>query len=167
MAEALRWSQLPISSGDLAAEIGSAPGGSSQVLLQRGLYVLGIDPAEMDERILEHSSFAHIRMRAAEVKRSEFAQVRWLLADSNVAPAHTLDSVESIVTHNDVHVRGLLLTLKLLDWQLAEQVPEYLERVRSWGYRYVRARQLAFNRQEICFCAMRNRSMRRFKPRHR
>ncbi|MCA9144839.1 MAG: SAM-dependent methyltransferase [Planctomycetaceae bacterium] len=164
LAEALRWSQLPMAKGDLCAEIGSAPGGASQLLLERGMYVLGVDPAEMDEQILANPAFAHIRARASEVKRSEFSRVRWLLADANVAPTHTLDSVEAIVAHDDIHVRGLLLTLKIPDWELVNQIPAYLDRVRSWGFKYVRARQLAFNRQEICVCALKNRSMRRFKP---
>ncbi|MCA9122782.1 MAG: SAM-dependent methyltransferase [Planctomycetaceae bacterium] len=164
LAEALRWSQLPMAKGDLCAEIGSAPGGAAQLLLERGMYVLGVDPAEMDALILANPAFAHIRARAAEVKRSEFSRVRWLFADANVAPNHTLDSVEAIVAHEDIHVRGMLLTLKLPEWDLARQIPTYLERVRSWGYKHVRARQLAFNRQEICVCALRNRSMRRFKP---
>ena len=164
LAEALRWSQLPMAKGDLCAEIGSAPGGASQLLLERGMYVLGVDPAEMDETILANPDFAHLRARAADVKRSEFARVRWLFADANVAPAHTLDSVEAIVAHDDIHVRGMLLTLKLPEWELASQIPAYLNRIRSWGYKYVRARQLAFNRQEICVSALKNRSMRRFKP---
>jgi 23S rRNA (cytidine2498-2'-O)-methyltransferase len=164
LAEALRWSQLPMAKGDLCAELGSAPGGAAQLLLERGMYVIGVDPAEMDEQILENPNFAHLRARASEVKRSEFARVRWLLADANVAPDHTLDSVEAIVAHDDTHVRGLLLTLKLPEWDLASHIPAYIDRVRSWGYKYVRARQLAFNRQEICLCALKNRSMRRFKP---
>ncbi|MEO8496738.1 MAG: SAM-dependent methyltransferase [Planctomycetota bacterium] len=164
LAEALRWSQLPMVAGDLCAEIGSAPGGAAQLLLERGMLVLGIDPAEMDAQILAHPNFAHIRARAAEVKHSEFARVRWLLADSNVAPNHTLDSVEAIVTSDETHIRGLLLTLKLADWSLVSEIPAYLDRVRSWGFKYVRVRQLAFNRQEICVCAIKNRSMRRFKP---
>jgi 23S rRNA (cytidine2498-2'-O)-methyltransferase len=164
LAEALRWSQLPMAKGDLCAELGSAPGGAAQLLLDRGMYVIGVDPAEMDEQILENPNFAHLRARASEVKRSEFARVRWLLADANVAPDHTLDSVEAIVAHDDTHVRGLLLTLKLPEWDLASHIPAYIDRVRSWGYKYVRARQLAFNRQEICLCALKNRSMRRFKP---
>lgn len=164
LAEALRWSQLPMAKGDLCAEIGSAPGGASQLLLERGMYVLGIDPAEMDEQILAHPNFAHIRARAAEVKHSEFSRVRWLLADSNIPPVQTLDDIEPIVTSDETHIRGLVLTLKLADWELAQQIPAYLDRVRSWGYKYVRARQLAFNRQEICVCAIKNRGMRRFKP---
>ena len=41
----------------------------------------------------------------------------------NVAPEYTLDAVESIVTHAEVNIRGLLLTLKLPQWTLAEEVP--------------------------------------------
>ena len=57
----------------------------------------------------------------------------------NVAPAYTLDTVEAIVTHHEVDVRGLLLTLKLPDWKLAAEVPDWLARIRSWGYAEVRA----------------------------
>jgi 23S rRNA (cytidine2498-2'-O)-methyltransferase len=167
MREALAWSQLPVKMGDRCAEIGSAPGGSSQALLEAGLQVVGIDPADMDESLADHPHFTHVRKRAADMKRREFRGVRWLMADSNVAPKHTLDTVEAIVTNGQVHVRGMLLTLKLLDWQLAAMIPEYLARIRSWGFGYVRARQLSFNRQEICVAALRTRSMRREPPRRR
>jgi 23S rRNA (cytidine2498-2'-O)-methyltransferase len=161
MNEALAWSRLPVAPGDRCVEIGSAPGGSCLTLLARGLFVVGIDPAEMDEQVLQHPRFTHVRKRAADLKRREFRGVRWLLADSNVAPAHTLDTVEAIVTHRDVHIRGLLLTLKLPQWELAERIDEYLQRIRGWGYRYVRARQLSYNRREICVVALQRRSLRR------
>ena len=74
-----------------------------------------------------------------------------------------MDTVENIVTNRQVHIRGLLLTLKMPDWNLAEAIPEYLERVRAWGYHYVNARQLAFDRQEICVAALRSRELRRPK----
>lgn len=167
LAEALRWSQIPIAKGDLCAELGSAPGGAAQLLLEKGMFVFGVDPAEMAPEILAHPNFAHIRARAADVRRTEFSRVRWLLSDSIVSPSQTLDAVEAIVTHGETHIRGLLLTLKLSEWELAAELPAYLDRVRSWGYKYVRARQLAFNRQEICVCALKNRSMRRFKPKTR
>jgi 23S rRNA (cytidine2498-2'-O)-methyltransferase len=161
MAEALAWSRLPIAAGDRCVEIGSAPGGSCQALLDRGLLVTGIDPAEMDEALLEEPNFTHIKKRASDMKRREFRGFKWLTADSNVAPNYTLDAVEAIVTHRLINIRGMLLTLKLLNWELAEQIPDYLARIRSWGYHYVTARQLAHNRQEICVLAMRERSMRR------
>jgi 23S rRNA (cytidine2498-2'-O)-methyltransferase len=156
MKEALAWSRMPLHAGDVWAEIGSAPGGASEALLSHGLRVIGIDPAEMDPVVLSNPSFTHWKKRGADVRRREFRPVRYLAADINIAPNYTLDTVENIVTHPDVHIRGLLLTLKLLDWKLADEVPGYLDRVKSWGYSQVRARQLHHNRQEICLAARRN-----------
>lgn len=154
MEEALRWSQLPIPAGARMAELGSSPGGASQALLERGYSVVGVDPAEMHSAVAEHPRFVHIRRRAAQVRRREFRKIRWLTADMNVAPSYTLSVVEDIVTHPEVNIRGLLLTLKLFEWKLADEVPAYLDRVRSWGYNRVQARQLQHNRQEICVAAL-------------
>jgi 23S rRNA (cytidine2498-2'-O)-methyltransferase len=154
MEEALRWSELPIPRGARCAELGSAPGGASQALLARGFEVLGIDPAEMHPAVLENPHFTHIRRRAAQVRRRDFRKVRWLMADMNVAPGFTLDAIESIVTHPEINVRGMLLTLKLFEWKLADELPAWLDRIRSWGFNLVRARQLQHDRQEVCVAAI-------------
>jgi 23S rRNA (cytidine2498-2'-O)-methyltransferase len=156
MQEALSWSGLPIRPGQTVVEIGCSPGGASQALLEHELQVIGIDPAEVDPTVHAHPRFIHLRKRGADVRRREFRGVQWLTADMNVAPEYTLDTLEAIVTHDAVEIRGLLITLKLLDWRLAEQLPRYLERVRGWGYSQVRARQLAHNRQEVCVSALRS-----------
>ena len=155
MEEALRWSRLPVKRDEAVAEIGCAPGGSCQSLLRRGLYVLGVDPAMVAPEVLDHPRFVQIRKRANSVRRREFRKVRWLTADMNVAPEYTLDAVEAIVTHEQVPIRGMLITLKLVEWQLADELPKWLERIRSWGFSEVRARQLMYNRQEVCVMAMR------------
>jgi 23S rRNA (cytidine2498-2'-O)-methyltransferase len=121
--------------------------------LERGLLVTGVDPALVDPVVLAHSHFTHVRKRGADVRRRELRGFRYLVADLNVAPQYTLDTVESIVTHDEVHIEGILLTLKLLDWGLAEQMPDYLARIGGWGYRSVKARQLSHNRQEVCVAA--------------
>jgi 23S rRNA (cytidine2498-2'-O)-methyltransferase len=153
--EAIRWSGFRLRKGQRCAEIGCSPGGASQALLDRGLKVMGIDPAAVAPALLENSNFTHVCKRGAEVRRREFRNVDWLTADINVAPQYTLDTVAAIVTHPTVAIRGLLLTLKLLEWELAAEIPAYLDRVRSWGYEHVAARQLAYNRQEICVAARR------------
>ncbi len=153
MSEALLWSRLPCREGDAFVEIGCAPGGSCQALLERGMRVTGIDPADVDARLLANTNFTHIKKRGADLKRREFRPFRWLTADVNVAPRYTLDTVEAIVTHGDVKIRGLLLTLKMLDESMYGQIDEYVERVRAWGYDQVRVRQLAFNRQEVTLAA--------------
>ncbi len=154
MREALDWAQFPLEKDQQAVEIGCAPGGASQALLERGLLVTGIDPADVDPVVANDPRFHHVKKRGADVQRREFRKTRWLTADMNVAPQYTLDTVEAIVTHPEVKIQGLLLTLKLLDWDLAAMVPDYLERIRGWGYRDVRSRQLQFNRQEICVAAL-------------
>lgn len=151
--EALEWSQFPLREGERCAEIGAAPGGASQALLDRGLMVMGIDPAKMHEDVIAHPNFTHVQKRGNEVKRREFRKVRWLLADMNVAPQYTLDAVEDIVRHEENKIRGVILTLKLPDWELASELDNYLARIRSWGFAEVQARHLHHNRQEICVTA--------------
>lgn len=150
IVEALEWSELPIAAGDRCVEIGSSPGGSCLALLERGLLVTGIDPAEMDPEVLAHPNFTHVRARAKDVKRSVFRDCRWLVMDANVAPNYTLDTLDGVLTQGGARPEGLVLTLKLTDPALAERLPAIAERIRRYGYRRVRMRQLAFNRQEIC-----------------
>jgi 23S rRNA (cytidine2498-2'-O)-methyltransferase len=171
MAEAIAWSGLPIGTNEECVELGCAPGGACQALLDRGLFVTGIDPAEVDPQLLAHPRFRHLRKRSKEVRRSEYLGVRWLAADMNLAPTYTLDAVEAIVTSPGVHIRGMVLTLKLADWDQAERLAEYAARVYSWGYRDVRMRQLASGGQEVCLVALRRKALRRLgrrkKPRAR
>ncbi len=153
MTEALAWSGLPIVADQRAAELGCAPGGAAQALLDRGVFVLGVDPAEVSPVVANHARFTHLRRRGSEVRRREFRKIRWLISDMNVAPQFTLDTVDAIVNFPETNVRGLLLTLKLLEWNLAEHLPAYVQRVRGWGYTQVRVRQLTHNRQEVCLAA--------------
>jgi 23S rRNA (cytidine2498-2'-O)-methyltransferase len=161
MEEALQWSGLPVVAGDELVEIGCAPGGASQALLERGLFVTGIDPADVDPSVLEHTRFRHLKKRGTDVRKHEFEGVRWLAADMNIAPESTLDEVEAIVRHPGVTIRGLVLTLKFADWTAADKLPEFISRVHEWGYRDVRTRQLVTGGQEVCLVALRRKALRR------
>ena len=158
LSEALLWAGIHINDGDICAEIGSSPGGACQLLLERGAKVLAIDPAEMEPEILEHENLTHLRCRGKEAKKKEFKEVRWLISDVNVAPNYTLDTIEEIVSNQFVtKVRGLVLTLKLSDLKLANEIPAWHQRVKDFGFQVVKTRQLAFNRREICLIAVRDR----------
>lgn len=153
MQEAVLWSGFRMKPGETCIEIGSAPGGASQFLLSRGLRVTGIDPAEMSPVVLAEKLFRHIRKRSKEVPRKEFVGVDWLTCDVNLPPNYTLDAVKAIVAHPGVRFKGMLLTFKLVEWSLAQELPRFLDRIRSWGFRRVLARQLHHNRQEVCVAA--------------
>jgi 23S rRNA (cytidine2498-2'-O)-methyltransferase len=148
--EALLWSELPVEAGDACVEIGSAPGGACLALLERGCLVTGIDPAEMDPLVLAQPGFTHLRSRAKDAKHAVFRGCRWLVMDANVAPKYTLDTVTAILARPQVHPEGLILTLKLTDPKLAASLPDFAVRLARCGYRRIRMRQLAFNRQEVC-----------------
>jgi 23S rRNA (cytidine2498-2'-O)-methyltransferase len=153
VAEAIAWSGLEMQPGDLAVEVGSAPGGSCGLLLERGLHVLGIDPAEMDPEILAHPNFRHIRARAGDLPRSDYRSAKWLLVDSNVRPDQTLTTVEHIVTHRESTIEGMLLTLKLGGIEHADRIDGWIRKVRQWKAHDVRVRQLARSKIEVCLTA--------------
>ena len=151
MEEALRWSRLPIPHDARVAEIGSARASrTARRLLARGYTVTGVDPAEMAPSVLQHPRFTHIRKRSTQVRRREFRKIRWLTADMNVAPNYTLTAVEAIVTHPEINIRGLLSTLKLPELKLADHVPEYLERIRNWGYNNMHPAAPAQSTRNLC-----------------
>lgn len=152
--EGLRWADFPIEVDSRCVDIGAAPGGGSQALLSRGAEVLGVDPAEMDQRVLAHPNFTHLRGKINQLKRALFRKSRWFIADMNVAPRYTLDAFEEIVMRPDINARGLLFTLKFFDWKFAGNITEYIYRIKSWGFNKVKARQLCFNRQEIMIAAL-------------
>ncbi len=149
-AEAITWSGFDFQPGDRAVEIGSAPGGACGRMLELGLEVIGIDPAEMDERIAEHPKFRHIAARAGDLPRHEFKGAKWMLVDSNVRPDQTLTTVENIVTHRHSDFEGLLLTLKIGDYTHADRIEGWLHRINRWDPTNVRIRQLARNKCVVC-----------------
>lgn len=155
IAEAVAWSQLPFSPGDQVVEIGSSPGGAAQRLLDMGMKVTGIDPAEMDPLLLEHDRFEHWRSKSSGVKRKNYRKFKWLVADANVAPNYTLDCVGDIVQYPTSRIQGLILTIKLSSYDLLDHLDDYLERIRSWKFSRVEARQLGHNRRELCIVASR------------
>jgi 23S rRNA (cytidine2498-2'-O)-methyltransferase len=165
IAEAFAWSGLKIRPGERIVEIGSAPGGACQWLLDAGAKVTGLDPAEMDEGLMTHPNFTHWRSRSLQVKRRAFRDFRILVCDANVTPNYTLDTVEAIVTYPTSRFRALVLTMKMPDWDHALLISDHMDRVRSWGFEQVEARQLAHNRREYCIVAKgRLRSARESSP---
>src|SRR6056297_106925 len=153
VAEALAWSGLPVRPGDRVVEIGSAPGGACQRLLELGFHVTGIDPAEMDEEVVQHRNMTYIRAHAEDLKRSEYRDAKWLVVDANIKPAKTLWSVEKIVCHRESRIQGMLLTLKLGTYDRAAEMDGWIEKVQAWGFNQVHVRQLATGRCAVCLAA--------------
>lgn len=154
LEEGLHFGQLPLEPEQTAVEIGSAPGGASYALLQRSLRVVGVDPADMAPQVLSHPAFTHLQVKLGDLRREQLPKkVDWLFVDVNLAPAVTLHQLRRIVSTLKSTLRGGLITLKLNDWTMVEQVPAFLARLRQMGFSDLRATQLCHNRREICVAA--------------
>jgi 23S rRNA (cytidine2498-2'-O)-methyltransferase len=150
LEEVLHWSHAPLKKGDMAVEIGSAPGGASYALLKRGIHVVGIDPAEMSPVVLKHPQFTHFRQPVGSVLREDLPQtVHWLLLDMNVEPAITLFAVDRLVTRMKDTVLGVFLTIKLNRWKLADEIPGMIKHIKAMGMVQIKVAQLSLHRQEI------------------
>lgn len=145
---------LDLRAGERAVELGAAPGGACQRLLEAGLDVVAVDPALVDGRVAAHPRFEQWRMRARDVKLSRFRGCDWLVCDMNIDPVSSLESIGRVVTAPGVRPRGIVATLKIPDWSRAAEVPAWLAAFREFGYRPV-ARQLSTAGREICVVARR------------
>jgi 23S rRNA (cytidine2498-2'-O)-methyltransferase len=135
-------------------ELGCAPGGACQRLLAAGLDVVGVDPALVDPSVAAQPRFAQWRMRAREVPLRRFAGVDWLLADMNIDPTSTLESLGRAATAKGTAIQGIVATLKIPDWSRAAELPAWLAAFRDWGFA-PHARQLSSGGREICVVARR------------
>lgn len=79
--------QLDFKSGDQAIEIGSAPGGISYYLLEKGLKLVSIDPANMSDRLFKvyGNNFQHLKKSIFDVERNELPhRCDWIISDLNL-----------------------------------------------------------------------------------
>lgn len=152
--EAIALFGVPLVAGQRAVELGSAPGGASQRLLEAGLEVVGVDPALVDPRVAAHPRFRQWRMRARDVKLREFRPFDWIVCDMNIDPISTMEALGRVVTATGVRPRGIIATLKLPEWSRARSLPEWLDAFRGWGFEPT-ARQLSTGGREVCVVARR------------
>ncbi len=147
----------PYERGWKALEIGSAPGGATTALLDRGFAVTGIDPQFMDERVTARKEFTHIRKPARFATADELKGCNpdWLVMDMSIAPTDALGELIHVVGilrglfGKELKIRKAFLTIKLTDWKYAAEIPSYLKRLDQAGFQDLKAIQLASNRQEF------------------
>lgn len=151
MEQALRWSGqgggLDLK-GKTVLELGSAPGGASRSLLSRGAEVFGVDTGEMDAGILDDSGFHHLKVAAGDLRPSMVpGQADLIVSDMNLEPWLVGKYVEKFASR--LQPRGLILTLKINSGKVAAELPELIQRIRTWAPGPVHIKQLPANRQEL------------------
>lgn len=159
--EAIAWAELPVAAGHVAVEIGSSPGGAAYALARRGVTVYGVDPGEMDARVLAFvgpgaARVHHVHETLASVRWEMLPRaVDWLLLDVNLAPPVALHGLARLVPAWKKKLRGAVLTLKMNDAAMRNGLPTWLERVAGFGFSDVQVTHLPSNHSELCVIARR------------
>lgn len=155
--EAIRLFELDFKSGETVVEVGSAPGGASFAMLERGLRVFGIDPGEMHESIRKHASFKHLKTPVSQVDEKSLPEMaHWLVLDMNVAPQAALSAITPLVLRYRATLKGLVLTLKLNESEFVRDIESFKTKISTLGFKQtIRTRQLPSNRQEFALVALR------------
>jgi 23S rRNA (cytidine2498-2'-O)-methyltransferase len=148
--EAIAWAKLPVVAGQVALEIGAAPGGAALALARRGLTVYGVDTAELAPQVLA-AGVHHVDKKVGALSWEELPRrVDWLLVDVNLAPQVALHEVGRLMPKLRETLTGAVITLKLNEWEFVDELPRFVERIQEMGLPDVRLRHLPSNRREVC-----------------
>ncbi|MCE9519176.1 MAG: hypothetical protein K8R87_06465 [Verrucomicrobia bacterium] len=160
MEQALIWAGLDgpkALPGKTALELGCSPGGATLALLRRGMNVVGVDTADLDPRVVAEGekrpgSLKHLRVAAGDLFNQELPRpVHVLVSDMNIAPPIMLRTIEGVQSR--VRARVLILTLKINDRRIEQQIPRFMKQIEMFAPFPVRATQLPANRAEFCVVA--------------
>ncbi|WP_019006169.1 SAM-dependent methyltransferase [Cohnella laeviribosi] len=137
---------LPLSRFTNALDLGAAPGGWTSVLLERGLKVTAVDPAEMADSLKGHPRLRHLRRNAAEV---DFAPGSFdlLVCDMSWDPYHTCRIVSNLAPALSAGASALI-TLKLMHRKPLQTISA-LKAEYGKAFEIVRIKQLFHNREEV------------------
>jgi 23S rRNA (cytidine2498-2'-O)-methyltransferase len=157
LEEAIVAADLPLRPGDVAVELGSAPGGASYALLRRGLAVHGVDPGAMDPLVLDYPGgadgprrFTHHACTMGQVHRGDLPRdLHWVIADVNLAPQIALQTVRRLAARPRAALQGIVVTLKLDDWRALRHLPRWRRQIEAMGMVEVGVQQLSSNRMEL------------------
>jgi 23S rRNA (cytidine2498-2'-O)-methyltransferase len=152
--EAIAWAALPVQAGQVALEIGAAPGGAVMALARRGLEVHGVDTGELAPQVRALPGVHHVPMKVGALRWEQLPpRIDWLLVDVNLAPQVALHEVARLMPRLRPTLRGAVFTLKLNELAFVDALPALTRRIEELGFASVRLRHLPSNRREICAVA--------------
>jgi 23S rRNA (cytidine2498-2'-O)-methyltransferase len=158
LLEALEVFALRLPRGGLALDLGAAPGGWTRLLLAAGLQVVAVDPAELAPSLMRHAALDYQRCSAEHyLARSLNRDRRFAIITSDMR-MDARDAARVLVQARRLLSRdGFVVSVLKLPHAGSYVAPlptlqEALRLLRQ-AYRFVRARQLFHNRQEVTVVA--------------
>lgn len=130
-----------------AIDLGAAPGGWTKILVERGLKVLAVDPANLDPKLLENENVAHYKMMAEDFLQRYEVKVDVLVNDMKMDVIKTCE-VMNTMSEGLAHDGIAIVTFKLPQ---KNQMGKILDGIRilKQKYKILYKKQLFNNRSEI------------------
>lgn len=134
--------------GMRALDLGAAPGGWTHYLSKRGISVDAVDPAALDEAVLEQAKVRHYRMTAQEFARNNGEEQYDLIV--NDMKMDTNQSMDILCQMSRLLKKNgeCLMTLKLPKQGVQKRI-NTARKVLGERFETVRIRQLYYNRSEV------------------
>ncbi|HLJ33262.1 MAG TPA: SAM-dependent methyltransferase, partial [Ktedonobacteraceae bacterium] len=158
LLEALEVFGVQLPSHGRALDLGAAPGGWTRLLLEAGLHVVAVDPANLDPRLnglprLEHyRGYAETYLEDAVKKHRRFELiVNDMRMDAREA-SRLLGQAAPCLRHEGFIVSVFKLPHETREIQPLTTLKEALSTLKKY-YSVVHARQLFHNRQEVTVIA--------------
>ena len=166
LEEATRFFDLEFTARDIVVELGCAPGGVVLALLNRGVSVIGVDPAKMAavvvaSAIAERDSapsgrpwFFHSRKPAALTSKRDLGLgVTWFMSDMNQSPEVVLKECARFCKMAP-SIRGVLITLKLTDLLQVADKSQWFASLTAMGFKSLRLQQLSVHHKEFALLGL-------------
>jgi 23S rRNA (cytidine2498-2'-O)-methyltransferase len=149
--EVVTYFELDLKQINAALELGSAPGGASLYLLEQGLKVYGVDPAEMHEICLQDSNFTHIKKPIQYLMGEDFyhADINLVLVDMNLSPDQSIKETLRVCTPLKETLHTLILTVKITKPSFISKIPDYIMWLKKFGFKNVHYAQMPCHKQEF------------------
>jgi len=167
LEEAVRFFNLSLTKRDIVVEVGCAPGGVVLALLERGIPVIGVDPAKMADVITTYQIsdryatpagkpwFYHCRKPAALASKKDLGQgVTWFMSDMNQSPEIIIKECIRFASMAP-GIRNALMTLKLTDLSQVVEKWKWFEMLKTGGFKKMRLQSLSVNHRELALFASR------------
>jgi len=153
LEEMLAWSRWSPEPGTVALELGSAPGGASWALLNRGCKVVGVDVAAMDKLCLDHPDYTHRGMSVRDLRKKDLPEkIDVLFCDLGLKPVEAVPQIRHLC--QILPIPRLYYTLKMGEGMTTADLDQWREALRKLGYA-IRSTHLPSNRMEILVAGVR------------
>jgi len=166
LEEATCFFDLKFTPRDIVVELGCAPGGVVLALLNRGVSVIGVDPAKMADVVMAFAIterdatpigrpwFFHSRKPAALTSKRDLGQgVTWFMSDMNQSPEVVLKECARFCKMAP-SIRGVLITLKLTDLTQIAEKPQWIAALKDMGFKTIRLQQLSVHHKEFALLGL-------------